>query len=92
MVILNPDINLQQGENYNSSIEDNVQRTKHGRNLIGSIFKQKTKLPKHILDDVFFKLFSFKPEEALKYGLVDEVIDLDPEIKEMKEKQEKEVE
>lgn len=90
MVILNPDINLQQGEDYNSSIEDNVQRTKHGRNLIGSIFKQKTKLPKHILDDVFFKLFSFKPEEALKYGLVDEVIDLDPEIKEMKEKQEKE--
>lgn len=60
-----------------SSMEDTFARTNVFRHMLSSIFKEKTNLPPIILREMFFKYFTFKPDEYLKYGLVDEIIDLE---------------
>lgn len=55
--------------------KDVKQNTKLIRNMIKKLFKKYTKLPTNILDNLFEQRYVFTAENAIKYGICDEIID-----------------
>ena len=62
-----------QEESY--KFEDSMLNTEFIRKIIMNIFITKTKLPQHMLDNLFSKRFAIYPDDALKYGMTDNIID-----------------
>lgn len=42
--------------------------------MMYDILKDKTKLPSELINGIFVKEFSFNPQEALRFGLVDKLV------------------
>jgi ATP-dependent Clp endopeptidase proteolytic subunit ClpP len=58
----------------NQKYEDIAQNTELARNMIKSLLKKYTKLPEKILNNIFTQRFILTAEDAIKYGLCDEII------------------
>lgn len=55
-------------------IDDMVENTKQLQNMIVSIFKKYSKLPKKIIDNLFTERHIFDSKECVKYGLCDGIV------------------
>lgn len=55
--------------------KDVLKNTEFTRAMITNYFKKRTKLPKKVIDNLFNEKHYFDAKYALKYGLIDEIID-----------------
>ena len=59
-----------------ANLKDDFEESQYLSNLMKEIYKQNTKIPHGLLDDIFtnHKDVCFDSEKALEYGLIDEII------------------
>lgn len=55
--------------------EDSMLNTEFTRKIIKSYFKNKTRMPKEMIDNLFSKRYAIYPQDALQYGMVDVIIE-----------------
>lgn len=72
-LIFHPVYILKYGLHY-GLVEDYDKNNKTIRKMMYDILQDKTKLPSELINEMFVKEFSFKPQEALKFGIVDKLV------------------